>query len=77
MKIALGGWLFDLPLWVEKGPRVVFKLLRGKDLGGDGFSDVIAVSGGTAEGRKMMTRGVKNRSAVRGGMGLGVGVYGA
>lgn len=48
-------------------------------MGGDGFSDVIAVDSGTAERRKMMTRGVKNRSAVRGGMGVGVGVgvYGA
>lgn len=25
VKVAVGGWLFELPLWVEKGPLVVFQ----------------------------------------------------
>ncbi|KAE9448055.1 hypothetical protein C3L33_20076, partial [Rhododendron williamsianum] len=54
--IALGGLVYEVPLWVEKGPRVIFQsdvvVERG---GGGGFAGV--PEGPVVEGgRKKMTR---------------------
>lgn len=38
VKVAMGGWLFELPLWVEKGPKVVFQLVFRWT--GEGMEDV-------------------------------------
>lgn len=74
VKIALGGWIYEVPLWVEKGPRVIFQsdvvFERG---GGGGFAGV--PEGPVVEGgRKKMTR----VGSARGASGeRGVGFFGS
>ncbi|KAF7130644.1 hypothetical protein RHSIM_Rhsim10G0065700 [Rhododendron simsii] len=36
VKVMMGGWVFDLPLWVERGPIVVFQPALNVDKGGGG-----------------------------------------
>lgn len=45
VKIAMGGWTFEVPLWVEKGPRVVFQASVKAVLGSYGGSVARSVFG--------------------------------
>ncbi|KAI8572483.1 hypothetical protein RHMOL_Rhmol01G0202700 [Rhododendron molle] len=69
VKVAMGDWLFELPLWVEKGPKVVFQLFLG---GREGMEDVTGLHvvvrrGEERRGRRGMTRGGYCRDASGGG----------
>lgn len=40
VKVAMGGWVFDLPVWIEKGPLVVFQPVLNIDNGDVGVSNL-------------------------------------
>ncbi|KAG5556986.1 hypothetical protein RHGRI_007290 [Rhododendron griersonianum] len=70
VKVAMGGWVFDLPLWVEKGPLVVFQPALIVEKGGD----EVVTSG--SSGRELVVHSLeKTRGGVswraRGGWGNG------
>ncbi|KAH7860486.1 hypothetical protein Vadar_013942 [Vaccinium darrowii] len=45
VKIAMGGWVFELPVWVEMGPKVVFQPNLELFEGGNGDSGGVGVGG--------------------------------
>ncbi|KAI8555491.1 hypothetical protein RHMOL_Rhmol05G0176900 [Rhododendron molle] len=91
IKVAMGGWVYKLPLSVENGPRVVFNPSQEQfEKVGDGIPLGITVGGERGEGGRKMTRGSNvfvARGAAKGGcpdlfqilnlvLGLGLGLGG-
>ncbi|KAG5540961.1 hypothetical protein RHGRI_020999 [Rhododendron griersonianum] len=57
VKVAVGGWTYELPLWVENGPTVVFNHSLELEKGGDGGPHGVTVGEGIGKGAREMTRG--------------------
>lgn len=57
VKVAMGGWVYELPLWVENGLRVVFSPSLEIEKCGDGVPHGITVGGGSRGGGRETTRG--------------------
>ncbi|KAG5563761.1 hypothetical protein RHGRI_000082 [Rhododendron griersonianum] len=74
VKIALGGWIYEVPLWVEKGPRVLSQSDVVVERGGGGGSAGVSEGPVVEGGRKKMTRegSARDASGER-----GVGLYGS